>query len=144
MAFSHGSVAKLYLNPTAAATPTPAGADDVSQFLSEAGLEREIDSAETSALGTTAKTYVPGLTDASFSLSGMYDPDIDEILDAMHGNAAVYFEYHPQGTDTVNGKVKYTGTAILTSYSVSTSVDDMASIEAEFQVTGPVTRGVQS
>lgn len=131
MAFNHGSVATMSLDGT-----------DVSEYLSEAGLEREIDSAETSALGTTAKTYVPGLTDASFSLSGMFDPTIDAALDGWHGVASVPFIYHPAGDG--NGLVEYTGNAILTSYGISTSVDDMASIEAEFQVTGPVTRGVQS
>lgn len=129
--FNHGSVAILLLN-----------AVDYSEYLSEAGLEREIDSAETSALGTTAKTYVPGLTDGSFSLSGMYEPTLDTALDGFHGDASIPFEYRPAGTGS--GKPKYTGNCILTSYSISTSVDDMASIEAEFQVTGAITRAAQS
>lgn len=141
MAFSHGSVAKLYIKASSAPTATAGSADDFSQYLSEAGLEREIDSAETSALGTTAKTYVPGLTDATFSLEGMYDPTFDSAMNAMHGVAECFFEYHPTGT--LATKPKYTGKCILTEYSISTSVDDMAGIESEFQVTGAVTRGTQ-
>lgn len=140
--FSHGSVAKLYLKAGSAPTATSGSADDVSSYLSEAGLEREVDSAETSALGTTDKTYVPGLKDATFSLSGMYDPTADEKIDGFMGHSAVYFEYHPTGT--LSTRPKYTGVCILTSYSTETSVDDMASIEAEFQVTGAVTRGTQA
>lgn len=132
MAFSHGSVATMSL-----------GGTDVSQYLSEAGLSEEVDTAETSALGTTKKTYVPGLEDASFSLSGMYDPTVDALLNGFKGNASVSFVYRPAGAGS-GTLPEYTGNCIMSSYSISASVDDMASIEAEFQVTGGVTRAIQS
>jgi hypothetical protein len=37
--------------------------------------------------------------------------------------------------------VKYTGEAILTSYSISNPVADVVTFSADFQVTGAVTRG---
>jgi hypothetical protein len=129
--FNHGSVAKLLLATV-----------DYSNVLSEAGLSQDIDTAETSALGTTAKTYVPGLTDGSFKLSGMLDTTADAALAGFKGNAAVAFDYRPQGTGT--GLIKYTGNCIMTSYNISASVGDMASIDADFQVTGAITRAIQS
>jgi hypothetical protein len=132
MTFNHGSVAKMSLD-----------ANDVSLYLNEAGLEREVDTAETSALGTVAKTYVPGLTDATFKLSGMFDPTFDALMDGFHGDASIPFVYRPAG-DGAGTKPEYVGSCILSSYEISTSVDDMAEIDAEFQVTGPVTRQTQA
>lgn len=129
--FNHGSVATLSLDGT-----------DVSQYLSEAGLELEIDTAETSALGTIAKTYVPGLEDATFSLSGMLDPTVDTLLHGFKRVAQVPFVYRPAGPGA--GLPEYTGNCLMSSYSIEASVDDMAAIEAEFQVTGAVERALQS
>ena len=132
--FNNGSVAKVLL-----------GAVDQSASFQEVSFEREIDTAETSALGTTAKTYVPGLSDGTLELKGMFDrtdsTGIDALINDWITAGSVAFDYRPAGT--ASGYPKYTGTAIVTEYTIETTVDDMAAIELELQITGAVTRASQ-
>lgn len=113
---------------------------DISNSLTDVSFPQSVDTAETSAFGSSAKTYVVGLTDATISISGMFDATVDAHLNGILGQAAtVSFEYGPEGSTSPN--VKYTGEAILTSYEKSGSIGDMVSYSAEFQVSGAVTRG---
>lgn len=113
---------------------------DISNSLTDVSFPQTVDTAETSAFGSSAKTYVVGLTDATISVSGMFDATVDAHLNGILGQAAtVSFEYGPEGSTSPN--VKYTGEAILTSYEKSGSIGDMVSYSAEFQVSGAVTRG---
>lgn len=136
MAFSHGSLATLDIDPAGGTSYT-----DVSEYLNEVGLETEIDTAETTTLGKTAKTYIPGLEDGTFECSGLYDPAFDALLDSCK-RVVASFRYRPAGAGT--GLPEFTGSVILSSYGVETTVDDAATIEAEFQVTDAITRSVQS
>lgn len=138
MAFTHGSLATLEIDPNGGTTYT-----DISEYLNEASPDIEIDTAETTTLGKTAKTYIPGLEDATFSLSGLFDPTADTLFYSL--KRAVpnpTFRYRPAGAGT--GLPEYTGEVILTSYSIGTTVDDAATIEAELQSTDSMTRTVQS
>ena len=113
---------------------------DISNTLTDVSFPQSVDTAETSAFGSSAKTYVVGLTDATISVSGMFDATVDAHLNGILGQAAtVSFEYGPEGSTSPN--VKYTGECILTSYEKSGSIGDMVSYSAEFQVSGAVTRG---
>lgn len=113
---------------------------DISNSLTDVSFPQSVDTAETSAFGSSAKTYVVGLTDASISVSGMFDATVDAHLNGILAQAAtVSFEYGPEGS--TSGFVKYTGEAILTSYEKSGAIGDMVSFSAEFQVSGAVTRG---
>jgi len=113
---------------------------DISNTLTDVSFPQSVDTAETSAFGTSAKTYVVGLTDATISISGMFDATVDAHLNGILGQAAtVSFEYGPEGSTSTN--VKYTGEAILTSYEKSGAIGDMVSYSAELQVSGAVTRG---
>lgn len=135
MAFSHGSLATLEIDPDGGTTYT-----DVSEFLNEASQEETVDTAETTTLGKTRKTYIPGLEDGTFSLSGLFDPDADALFYSLK-RAVCSFRYRPAGAGA--GLPQYVGDAILTSYSVSATVDEAATIEAELQTTDTVTRTVQ-
>lgn len=136
MAFSHGSTATMGIDPTNATTYT-----DVTSYFNDVSLKESIDTAETTVLGNTAKNYIPGLEDATFSLSGFFEPTLDGIV-ASCKRVIVSFRYRPNGAGT--GKVEYTGHCILTSYKLDTSASDAASQEIEFQVTNGVTVAVQS
>lgn len=116
---------------------------DISNTLREVTFPREADVAETSAFGTFDKTYVVGLVGSSFSFSGMFDATVDGYLNGIRGLdiAAPYtgvFEYGPEGTTAT--RIKYTGTALCTNYSIQGSINDMVAGTVNFQVTGPVTR----
>src|SRR5436189_231694 len=112
---------------------------DISNVLREVGFPRQADTAETTAFGSTVKTYVLGIVGATFSVSGMFDATVDGYLNGIYGmEAARAFEYGPEGSTA--GYTKYTGSAFLTNYQESGSVSDMVSFSAEFQVSGAITR----
>ncbi len=133
MAFSHGKDTVFKIDNSGGSL------QDISTYLLSVGFPQEIDMAETSTFGTGAKTYVAGMTDATISIEGRYDPTVDNILNALKGLAATQtFEYGPQGG--TGGAVKYTGECRMTSYEVSGDVGDMTGFSAEFQVSGSITR----
>ena len=136
MAFAHGKSAVFKLDNSSGSLV------DYSSYLNDLSLSRSIESAETTTFGVTgsAKTFIVGLTDANFSISGLFDATADGTLAGVLGQAATLsFEYGPAGN--TGGFVKYTGECIMTSYDVSASVGDAVQASADFQVTGAITRG---
>ena len=116
---------------------------DISNTLTDVSFPQSVDTAETSAFGSSAKSYVVGLTDSTLSISGNFDATVDAHLAAIVGKAdSVSFEYGPEGSTA--GFVKYTGEALLTSYEKSGAIGDVVTYSAEFQVTGAITRGTYS
>jgi len=116
---------------------------DISNTLTDVSFPQTIETAETTSFGSSAKTYIVGLTDSTVSASGNFDATVDSHLAAVLGQAATLsFEYGPEGS--TNGQVKYTGECIMTSYEKSGAVGDVVTYSAEFQVTGAVTRGTYS
>ena len=113
---------------------------DISNTLTDVSFPQSVDTAETSAFGSSAKSYIVGLTDSTLSISGNFDATVDAHLAAVLGQAAsLSFEYGPEGSTA--GFVKYTGEALLTSYEKSGAIGDVVTYSAEFQVTGAITRG---
>jgi hypothetical protein len=135
--FRHGK-STVFKVDNAAGTLT-----DISNTLTDVGFPQTVDTAETSTFGSSAKSYVVGLTDSSLSISGNFDATVDAHLAAVLGQAAsLSFEYGPEGSTA--GFVKYTGEALMTSYEKSGAIGDVVSYSAEFQVTGAITRGTYS
>lgn len=133
-AFSHGRNT-IFKIESAANSLT-----DISNTLKEVNFPREVDTPETTAFGSTTRSYVVGFINATFSVSGMYDPTVDALLNGILGFAASRdFEYGPIGSTT--GNPRYTGDCYLTNYTDTGSVTDMVGMSADFQVTGAVTRG---
>lgn len=126
MAFSHGSLAGVYLDGYVA-----------SPYLKEVSYSGEIDVAETTALGSVSKTYVPGMEDASASMAGMWDRDeSDDTLsfsykvDSLH-RTITQATILPRGDS--HGELCYMLQGFLTTNGISASSDDVASIELEWQ-----------
>ena len=116
---------------------------DISNTLTDVSFPQSVDTAETSTFGSSAKSYVVGLSDATFSISGNFDATVDAHLAGILGQAAsVSFEYGPEGSTSTY--TKYTGECYLTSYEKSGAIGDVVTYSAEFQVTGAVTRGTYS
>lgn len=123
--------------------PAPAAITDISNVLTDVSFPQTVETAETTSFGSSAKTYIVGLSDSSVSVSGNFDASTDALLSGfLTGGAEVYFEYGPEGAGVApNTGVKYSGQALLTSYEKSGAVGDVVTFSAEFQVTGAVTRG---
>lgn len=112
---------------------------DISAFLTGANFDETADVADVSGLGSAAKSYVAGLTDATLGIDGLIDPTTDGYLHGVLGLLKAW-EYHPQGVAT--GTPKYSGSGFLTGYSPSTSLDDAGKFTGTFQVSGAVTRAL--
>lgn len=120
---------------------------DISAFANSVDMPRPLETAETSAFGQNAKTYIPGQNDGTVSISGMFDAATDQmiaaVMDALANDtlASVTVQYRPAGTGV--GRVQYTCEVIWTSYDVSAAVGDLVSFSLEGQRTGGTTRSTQ-
>lgn len=135
MAFAHGKSGFFSLDDSTGSVR------DLSSYLNDISMPRDIETAETTTFGVSgsAKTYIVGLTDATISISGLFDATADGYLAGVIGQAATLsFVYGPAGN--TGGFVKYTGECVLTSYEVSTAVGDAVQASASLQVTGAITR----
>jgi hypothetical protein len=136
MAFIHGkSAGVLY------------GAYDLSAFFNEASMSQSVETAETTTFGSGAKSYITGLKDGTFSLSGMFDgvaAGIDEVISASVGDSAnVPITIIPQQAATMAvSDVSFSGETLETSYEVSSPVGDVVSANMEGQITGGMDRGI--
>jgi len=93
---------------------------------------------ETSAMGNTARTYVPGLTNATASMS-LYFVDGDSAQAALQtapGSAAATIELYPSGETTGQ---KLSGEMIVTSFEISAANDGAVTAEVAGQITGALT-----
>lgn len=137
MAFVHGKSAAFKLDNSSGSLV------DYSAYLEDISFPRSVETAETTTFGSSAKSYITGLSDATISLSGKFDSASDATLAAVLGQSATLsFEYGPAGS--ASGAVKYSGEAIMTSYEVGATVGDVVTASVELQVTGTITRGTFS
>lgn len=124
MAFVHGRKAKVYVNGY-----------DLTAFMRAGSIQRTADMAEASPFMTDAKSYIPGMHDATISGEGMYDgaaAAIDEVLDAILGVATHANVLVDIGDEAV-GSVAHGMKAGETSKDVDTATDDVAAVALEFQ-----------
>lgn len=130
--FVHGKSTDFSLDDTAG-TPR-----NISNTLTSVDFPETIETAETTAFGSTSKSYIVGLRDATISISGIWDATVDGYLMGGSEPASRSFIYGPAGS--TGGNVKYTGEAIVTNYSISNPVGDVVTFSLDLQVTGNVTR----
>jgi len=138
--FKHGKSAYFALD-NGSATLT-----DMSAILQDVGIGRGLDMGETTSFGSNAKTYITGLGDSTISVSGKYDSTFDsQIQTCLSGLQAgtissLLFEYRTNNAIVSSTNPKWTGSALIKSYEVKSSVADVVSFSLELQVTGAVTR----
>ena len=131
--FVHGKGTSFTLDNTAGTVV------DISNTLTSVDFPETIETAETTAFGSSAKSYIVGLKDATISVSGIWDATTDGVVMGGTEPASRSFVYGPAGSGT--GAVKYSGEAIVSSYSISNPVGDVVTFSLDLQVTGAVTRG---
>ena len=136
MAFSHGTAARMWIDGFPSACN-----------LNEFSMEGTVDTAETTTLCKDRKTYIPGLEDATVSMSGFFetntvDPEttFNYFLEAR-SRTIFPVVYYPDGGLTM-GDPAYFLDGFLTSYSVGTTVDEAATLELEFQSNTGWERGI--
>ena len=116
---------------------------DLSAYVDTMEFTPTIDTLETTTFGDSAKDFIVGLKDGTFSVGGKWDATLDAhmngIDDGLSAGGSVSYEIHPAGT--ASGTPKYTGECYLTSYTTSSDVACVVTWSAEFQATGTITRG---
>lgn len=131
--FRHGKATVFKLDNASASLT------DISNTLTDVSFPAKVDTAEVTAFGASAKSYVVGLTDGTISISGTFDATVDALFAGVVGFAtALNWNYGPEGSTA--GFVKYTGTGFVTSYQKSGTVGDVVKYSADIQITGAVTR----
>jgi|GEM_PF-1526786 len=135
MGFGHGKSAVFKLDNNSAALTA------YTAYISSVTFTPKADTAETSVLSLSSKTYVGGLKDCTISLEGPYDPAFMAILNNSLGNSGTTktFEFSPQGT--AGGSDKWSGECFCTGFSLSDNLGAAGRYTAELQVTGDVTLG---
>ncbi len=133
MAFIHGKSSQIIH-----------GIYDLSTFLNDASASADVETAETTGFGSSAKSYIVGLRDGTLSASGMFDGAanaVDEVLTASIGSdtlSAVTVGY--DGT-TLGNRVTLLQ-AKTTSYEVSSPIGDVVSVSYNAQADGGLDQGV--
>jgi hypothetical protein len=120
------------------------GGGNLSAFFNEASASQDVETAETTAFGSPAKTYIIGLKDGTMSVSGMFDGaqgSVDEQIEAALGvDAASVATIAPEGLAI--GRASYSCAARKTSYEVSSPVGDVVATSLSIQADGGIDRGV--
>jgi len=97
------------------------------------------DAIETSAMGSTSRTYLPGLTNFTGSMS-VYFRDDDAAQSALFsapGAAAASVELFPSGRTT---GIKLSGEIVVTSHEITAANDGAVTAEISFQGSGALTK----
>ena len=131
--FSHGKNVNVFLDEY-----------DFSTYFNDVSASTTIDTAETSAFGTSAKSYVVGHRDGTVSLSGMFESTesvgTDQYFATALGSATkIKLIVAPEGHSNGAGAIMLQ--ADDTSYEVSSAIADIVQASAEFQSTDAVEHG---
>ena len=111
---------------------------DLSGDINSVSISRTADTAETSALGSSTKSFVAGLRDATITVSGMFDASVYATIAGWLGTSQTW-EYGPAGSAA--GRVRVSGSGIITSVELSSSVGEVVAANISIQVSGAVTDG---
>lgn len=134
MAFIHGKKTAVLYNGS-----------NLSPFFNEASMSQDVETAETTAFGNDAKTYITGLQDGTMSMSGMFDGStgaIDEVLTTTLGAESPDVATIVPGGMTAAGVATFSAEVRETSYEISSPVSDVVAANLEVQATGGIDRGV--
>jgi predicted secreted protein len=138
--FRHGKSARFELD-NAAGTLV-----ELSDVIEDISFSQSLETAETTTMGNSAKTYITGLSDATISVSGKFDATIDAQINAVQAGlsngtiASSSWTYRANSGTVGAGNPEYQGEALITSYEVSASVGDVVTFSLELQVTGAILR----
>lgn len=128
MAVTTGNSGVVKVGLNVGETPTALTVGEVRSF----SIEETADTVETTAMGDTARKFVPSFTTGTVSIEALFDADVSESNhDVLDVGKQVVFEIYPAGA-TVVGNEYYSGSGIITSKSISVPYDGM--VEASFSI----------
>ena len=129
--FRHGKKTAVFLNST-----------NMSPYLNDATVTRDIETADTTTFGSTNRSYIVGLDDGGLSLTGMFDGTAgasDEVLAGRILQEDNVITVMPEGTAVGSRAILAQGD--MTAYEINSPVADVVSISSTFQADGGVRQG---
>ncbi len=129
--FRHGKRTAVFLNAT-----------DMSPYLNDATVTREIEANDTTTFGSTSRSYIVGMDDGGLSLSGMFDGTAnasDAVLSGQVLQEDNVLTILPEGTAQASRAILAQGD--MTAYEISMPVADVVAISSAFQADGGVRQG---
>lgn len=100
-------------------------------------LNTNADTIEDTAMGDSARSYLAGLTSADASVDVFWDETDTNGQVALAPGTSVTLVLYPEGADS--GDTYYTGTALVTSKSITGSFDGMVEASISATYSGAVT-----
>jgi hypothetical protein len=117
---------------------------DFSTSLNSVELAQEADDLETTAFGSSWRTRIGGLKQASITLNFMQDfaaGSVDAVLNPLLGSIATVVMKPTSGTVSSTNPT-YTMQALVTQYSpFASSIGDISTLSVSWPVSGSVIRG---
>ena len=112
------------------------GANDIAEIRSFS-LEESADTIEDTTMGDASRTYLTGLKTFSGSVDVFWDETDTDGQVSFSVGSSVTFAVYPEG-DTA-GDTYYSGTAIVTGRTITSSFDGMVEASFTLQGTGALT-----
>lgn len=116
----------------------------ITNYVTQADMERTIDQLETTSLGDTAKTFIAGDADNKLTLSGNWTVALDGFLapDAGSGTKRTVVIVYTEGSSTVT----YTWTASgsnggeIENYAIQSPANGLRTFSCDLKLSGAPTR----
>lgn len=124
--FTHGKGTKVYLNEF-----------DMSTYLNQSDVAFNNETAETTAYGATARTYIPSQETGTLSLAGMYEAatgsgSSDQEFEAILGAASTPLVTVADDAGTIGNRTVLARTN-ATSYTIATPIADLNAVTLDLQ-----------
>ena len=114
------------------------GSDAMAEVISFS-VDETADTIEDTAMGDSARTYLPTLTSFSGSVDVFWDETDTSGQVALTVGSTATLNVYPEG-DT-SGDNYYTGSIIVTGFDITASFDGLVEASISFQGNGALTRG---
>jgi hypothetical protein len=114
---------------------------NLSSYLNEASMSSSSETSETTAFGDDAKTYITSLKDATVSLSGMFEGEVNDttLNDALTNTDSTLVTICTTGL--VAGEPCFFGVTRSNSYEISSPVADVVTVTSDLQLDGGINAG---
>jgi predicted secreted protein len=117
------------------------GANAIAEIRSYT-IDETGDTIEDTTMGDSARTYKAGLKDFTGSVDVYWDETDTSGQMACTVGSSITLNVYPEGA--TSGDTYYTGTALVTGFSVTGSFDGMVEASITFQGTGGLTKSTAS
>jgi hypothetical protein len=114
---------------------------NLSSYLNEASMSSSSETSETTAFGDDAKTYITSLKDATVSLSGMFEGEVNDstLNNALTNTDSTLVTICTTGL--VAGEPCFFGVTRSNSYEISSPVADVVTVTSDLQLDGGINAG---